>query len=106
MYPALLAARDPEDAADPAAEAVLAPEADPATAGPGPGPTPDPGPILPGARRPKPSPIPDPDPGPGLGPEAAHRPPKEDPGQDLKASPRQQQKTEGNHRSAQHASDG
>lgn len=102
-------ARDTDGAADPAAGAAPVPEADPATANPDPGPTRDPSPTLRGPRRPRPSPsprlVPGLDPGPGPspspGPEVAPPPPKEDPGQDLKASPKRQQKMEANPLKAQ-----
>lgn len=99
MNSVLPPARDTKDGADLAAEAALAPEADPATADPGPGPIPDPSLTLPGTRRTRrsPIPVPDQDPGPSLNldPEAIPLHPKEVPGLDLKASP-SQQKTEGN----------
>lgn len=100
---ALPPARDTDDAASPAAGAALVPGAGPGTASPGPDPTPDPSPTLPGARRPRPSPnlVPDLDPGPAPGPEAAPHPPKEGPGQDLKASPSRHQKMEANPHKAQ-----
>jgi len=111
---ALPAAPDAEGVAGPAAGAALAPGADPATADPGPGPTPDPSPTLPRPRKPRQSPIldldldprPNPSPNPSRSPdpEAVPQPPKEAPGQDLKASPSQRQRMEEKPRKSRHAS--
>lgn len=103
ILPAILLAQETNDAAGPAAGAVLVPEAGPATANPdpdldhdpthqlaaanpGPGPTPDPSPLPPREGRWRPSL----NPGPGARP----HPPRESLDQDLQANPSQMQRME------------
>lgn len=118
IFPAIPLAQDTNDAAGPAAGAVLVPEAGPATVNPdrdhdpthqlvavnpGLGPTPDLSPLLPRARKWRPSL----NLGLSLNPDPGARPhcPRESLGQDLKAKPSRMQRMEVEPRRSQHDND-